>query len=222
MYSSILTSAAFALALVLQANAHAMPSPALGVSGLSTRSDVQRPSTSAPCGSVNIASTLDTSTAVPADSDGSVTFNFTNFNSGADGSRSVSVEVDPTGTGKKFVTAEVTTNGDAAPTNVGSQPITLSLPAGTKCSGGKEANLCLLSVKSTSGFGGCAVVSQLNTSGSESSVAAPAAQSTTSATSAAASASTKSCNKRRALGTRAPRALRRSLHENPVFAGTMH
>ncbi|KAJ7113945.1 hypothetical protein C8R44DRAFT_584819, partial [Mycena epipterygia] len=155
MFSSIFTSAALVLALALQANAHAMPSPALGVSGLPARSDVQRPSTSAPCGSVNIASSIDKSTAVPAEADGTVMLNITNYNAGADGSRSVAVMVDPTGTGKKFVAAKVTTNGDAAPTGTGTQQIKLNLPAGTKCTGGKAGNLCLLSVKSTAGFGGC-------------------------------------------------------------------
>ncbi|KAJ6606936.1 hypothetical protein B0H10DRAFT_1956732 [Mycena sp. CBHHK59/15] len=62
--------------------------------------------------------------------------------------------VDPTGTGKKFVAAK-------NPKSTGTQKITLVLPAGTQCTGGKVGNLCLLSVKSTAGFGGCTVVSQL-------------------------------------------------------------
>ncbi|KAJ7467796.1 hypothetical protein B0H11DRAFT_2239212 [Mycena galericulata] len=138
--------------------------------------------------------------------------------SGADGSRSVSVMVDPTGTGKKFVAAKVTTNGDAAPTNVGTQQIKLSLPAGTQCSGGKAGNLCLLSVKSTSGFGGCTVASQaLSASGSSAPDTGSSGTTTTAAPAPAATKSTKPCNsrKRRAVGTRAARALRRSLHENP-------
>ncbi|KAJ7708649.1 hypothetical protein B0H17DRAFT_916822 [Mycena rosella] len=210
MFSSVFTSAALVLALVLQAHAHAMPSPALGVSGLPARSDVQRPSTSSPCGSVNIASSLNNSTAVPAAADGTVMLNITNYNPGADGSRSVSVMVDPTGTGKKFVAATVTKNGDPAPTGTGTEQIKLSLPAGIQCSGGKAGNLCLLSVKSTADFGGCAVVSQL-----------AASSGSGSATVSAPTASKTPCkSKRRAAGTRAARALRRSLHENPVFDGT--
>ncbi|KAJ7693228.1 hypothetical protein B0H17DRAFT_1132692 [Mycena rosella] len=208
MFSSVFTSTALVLALVLQAHAHAMPSPALGVSGLPARSDVQRPSTSSPCGSVNIASSVDNSTAVPAAADGTVMLNITNYNPGADGSRSVSVMVDPTGTGKKFVAATVTKNGDLAPTGTGTEQIKLSLPAGIQCSGGKAGNLCLLSVKSTADFGGCAVVSQL-------------AASSGSATASAPTASKTPCkSKRRAGGTRAARALRRSLHDNPVSDGT--
>ncbi|KAJ7155833.1 hypothetical protein C8R46DRAFT_1116564 [Mycena filopes] len=198
------------LALSLRASAHAMPSPALGVKGLPARSDVQRPSTKSPCGSVNIASSLDTSTAVPVEADGTtVMLNVTNFNAGGDGSRSVSVLVDPTGTGKNFVAAKVTKNGDAAPKSTGTQQVTLTLPAGTVCSGGKAKNLCLLSVKSTADFGGCTVVSQLSATGSGSGTGAAAATSKTPC---------KSSKRRRAFGTRAPRALRRSLHENPVFA----
>ncbi|KAJ7088895.1 hypothetical protein B0H15DRAFT_885710 [Mycena belliarum] len=212
MFSSIFTSAALVLALALQANAHAMPSPALGVSGLPARSDVQRPSNNSPCGNVNIASSLDKSTAVPAEADGSVMLNITNYNGGADGSRSVSVMVDATGTGKKFVAATVTQNGDPAPKNTGTQQIKLDLPAGTQCTGGKAGTLCLLSVKSTAGFGGCTVVSQVQNTSASGSTAAGAP---------ATSASAKPCkNKRRAVGTRAPRALRLSagLHDNPIFA----
>ncbi|KAJ7857067.1 hypothetical protein B0H14DRAFT_2751746 [Mycena olivaceomarginata] len=71
--------------------------------------------------------------------------NVTNFNrAGSDGSRSVSVLVDPTGTGKNFVAAKATKNGDPAPKTNGSGKVALSLPAGTKCTGGKTGNLCLL------------------------------------------------------------------------------
>ncbi|KAJ7648190.1 hypothetical protein DFH06DRAFT_904234, partial [Mycena polygramma] len=156
MFSSILKSAAVVLALVLHANAHAMATPALGVSGAPQRSDTQRPSTKSPCGSVDIASNLDKAAAVPVEDDGTtVNLNVTNFNAGGDGSRSVSVLVDPTGTGKKFVAAKVTKNGDANPKTDGTDVVTLSLPAGTQCTGGTDGNRCLLSVKSTAGFGNC-------------------------------------------------------------------
>ncbi|KAJ7788270.1 hypothetical protein B0H14DRAFT_2949488 [Mycena olivaceomarginata] len=193
MFSNTLTSAAV-LSLALHVSAHAMPLPALGVTGSPVRNDAQRLSTAKPCGSTDIASNLDKATAVPVEADGA---------RGADGSRSVSVLVDPTGTGKNFVAAK--TNGS------------------DKCTGGKAGNLCLLSVKSTAGFGACTVVSQLSSGSSDS---------TPSASASAAPASTKvpcksNKNKRRAVGTRAARALRieseaesRDLHGNPVFAGT--
>ncbi|KAJ7857084.1 hypothetical protein B0H14DRAFT_2507493 [Mycena olivaceomarginata] len=224
MFSTTLTSAAVLLSLALHVSAHAMPLPALGVTGSPVRNDAQRLSTAKPCGSTDIASNLDKATAVPVEADGStVMLNVTNFNPGADGSRSVSVLVDPTGTGKNFVAAKVTKNGDPAPKANGSDQVKLTLPAGTKCTGGKAGNLCLLSVKSTAGFGACTVVSQLSSGSSDS---------TPSASASAAPASTKvpcksSKNKRRAVGTRAARALRieseaesRDLRGNPVFAGT--
>jgi len=228
MFSSVLTSATLLLALALRASAHAMPSPALGVKGVPVRNDVQRPSNDKPCGNVDIASNIDTSTAVPVESDGTtVMLNVTNYNPGGDGSRSVSVLVDPTGTGKKFVAAKVTKNGNANPKDNGSDLISLSLPAGTTCTGGKAKNLCLLSVKSTAGFGGCAVVSQLDSTSTSNSGSnsAPAASGSTSA--AGATKSKVPCSKkaRRAAGTRAPRALRlaaaaESVHANPLFAST--
>ncbi|KAF8181183.1 hypothetical protein K438DRAFT_1976280 [Mycena galopus ATCC 62051] len=40
----------------------------------------------------------------------------------------------------------------------------IALPEGTKCTGVTAGNLCLLSVKTTVGFGACVVVSQLDSS----------------------------------------------------------
>lgn len=157
---SILACASLFLALAAQTSAHAIPNPALGVSGTPARSDVQRPSTAKPCGTIDPATTLDTSTAIPVAADGSVTMTVTNFNAGADGSTSVSVEVDATGTGNSFVAGTVTKNGNPAPTAVESDQVVFTLPAGTTCTGGKAGNLCLVSVKTTAGFGACTVVSQ--------------------------------------------------------------
>jgi hypothetical protein len=53
-------------------------SPALGIRGAPQRSDTQRPTTAKPCGKVDIASNLDTSTAIPAAADGTVTMNVQN------------------------------------------------------------------------------------------------------------------------------------------------
>ena len=55
-----------ALSMPMQALGHALIEPAIGVTGAGARSDVQRPSTNSPCGSVNIASALTKSTAVQA------------------------------------------------------------------------------------------------------------------------------------------------------------
>ena len=46
------------------------------------------------------------------------------------------------------------------PSDVGSQPLTVSLPAGTKCTGGNTGNLCLVSFTTAGRFGNCVVVQQ--------------------------------------------------------------
>ncbi|KAJ7857079.1 hypothetical protein B0H14DRAFT_3864797 [Mycena olivaceomarginata] len=195
-----------------------LTSPALFLVAHQSPTTLQCLSTAKPCGNTDIASNLDKATAVPVEADGStVMLNVTNFNAGADGSRYVSVLVDPTGTGKNFVAAKVTKNGDPAPKTNGGDKVTLSLPAGTKCTGGKTGNLCLLSVKSTAGFGACTVVSQLSSGSSDS---------TPSASASAAPASTKvpcksSKNKHRAVCTDLYiESESRNVHGNPVFVAT--
>lgn len=111
-------------------------------------------------------SAIDTSTAVAA-KNGLVTLTVTDFNAGADGSRAIaSALVDTTGKGTSFVAAKITTNGDAYvypisvgfpqhtslisfdrarnPTAVGSQSVSITLPAGTTCKGGATGNKCLV------------------------------------------------------------------------------
>jgi len=161
MFSKVWTSATLLLALSIQVNAHAAVAPALGVSGNPVRNDVKRPNTANPCGAgVNIASAIDSSTAVAASAAGVIDATATNFNGGADGSRKFTAKVDATGTGANFVAMTITTNGDAAPSNVGSQPLVASLPAGTKCTGGAGKNKCLVQFVSSAGFGNCVAVSQ--------------------------------------------------------------
>ena len=64
-----------------QATAHAIITPALGVSGTPARSDVTRPSNNAPCGNgVNVASAIAGSQSVNAAADGSFSVDVTNFN----------------------------------------------------------------------------------------------------------------------------------------------
>jgi hypothetical protein len=70
----------FLLASISSANAHAGVTPALGVKGQFTRDDVQFPSTSSPCGNVNIAKTLSNSTPVPVGKNGEFSANITDFN----------------------------------------------------------------------------------------------------------------------------------------------
>ncbi|KAI0062468.1 hypothetical protein BV25DRAFT_1916000 [Artomyces pyxidatus] len=161
MFSKTIFSALALLTLASSVSAHAAFFPQLGVKGTPVRGNVQRPSAAKPCGTENIASTLDTTTPVVASANGQFKYTAINFNAGVDGSRQVkTVKVDPTGTGTKFVAAKMVTNGDLNPSSTGTQAIVGQLPAGTKCTGGKNKNLCLVSFTSAGGFGNCAVVQQ--------------------------------------------------------------
>ena len=80
MISKSFIAYTFLLCFTTSVNAHCLITPALGVKGNGARSDVQRPSTADPCGNVNIAQTLDTSTAVPANANGSFSPSATDFN----------------------------------------------------------------------------------------------------------------------------------------------
>nr|GAT54156.1 predicted protein [Mycena chlorophos] len=144
------------LALVAQTAAHAIPNPALGVKGTPKRSDVQRPSSSSPCGSISVANNIDTSTTTPVAADGSVTIQIQNFNAGTDGSTALkTVSVNEDGTGKSFAThATIKTNGNPDPSKVESDKVVFVLPQGTKCTGGKAGNLCVVTVTVTAGDDG--------------------------------------------------------------------
>ncbi|KAF7290634.1 hypothetical protein MIND_01303600 [Mycena indigotica] len=158
--NSLLTAATVLLAFSARASAHAISIPALGIQGTGQRSDVQRPSAASPCGKVDIAKNLDSSPATAAAADGSVTIQMKAFNPGADGSLQVAVQVDADGTGKNFVAGTVTKNGNPKPKVGDVDTIVFKLPDGTKCTGGANKNRCLVSVKSTRGFGSCTVVTQ--------------------------------------------------------------
>ncbi|ESK93349.1 gas1-like protein [Moniliophthora roreri MCA 2997] len=158
-FSNFISSAALVLVLILGVHAHAGVNPALGVNGNMARSDVKRPNNN--CGGVNVGVSIDSSTAVQAAADGTFQATVVNFNGGADGSRQMSAVVDATGRGNAFQgKVQVTQNGQRAPQGTGSEPLTAKLPAGTRCAGGRTGNLCLVSFKSTAGFGNCVVVRQ--------------------------------------------------------------
>ncbi|KAI0648579.1 hypothetical protein C8Q79DRAFT_905554 [Trametes meyenii] len=163
MFSKTLISAAVVgFGFVLQANAHAIITPALGLLTPAVRADVQRPSAAAECGTVNIAANIDTSEAVQVPSNGTFTVTITNFNGGVDGSREVTQAiVDPTATGSSFpVTLDVLVNGDLDPTGTGSQQLVVQLPVGTVCSGGAAGDKCLASFTTAGKFGNCVVLEQ--------------------------------------------------------------
>ncbi|KAG8741061.1 hypothetical protein FRC10_003401 [Ceratobasidium sp. 414] len=146
-------------ALAAHVLGHAVVQPVMGVAGTAKRSDTQRPSTAKPCGKTAL-STIDSSSAI-AMTGTTFTATATNFNANKDGSMQFTAQVDATGAGKSFQAATITKNGPLAPPKVGeTAQLSVSLPAGTKCTGGASKNLCLVSFKSASGFGNCVVVKQ--------------------------------------------------------------
>ncbi|OJT07550.1 hypothetical protein TRAPUB_1573 [Trametes pubescens] len=169
---SFIAAATVLLGFTLQVHAHAGVTPALGVTATFARANVQRPSIAKPCGKINVAQTLDTSTPITANADGTFVATITNFNAGIDGSRQVTAKVDGTGVGKTFTAATVTQNGDKSPTNVGSQQLTVALPEGMTCTGGATKNKCLVSFKTAGGFGNCAVVQTAAAAGANTAAAA--------------------------------------------------
>ncbi|KAF8600611.1 hypothetical protein BDV93DRAFT_525334 [Ceratobasidium sp. AG-I] len=146
-------------ALAAQVLGHAMVEPALGIKGTPVRANTQRPSTAKPCGNAALSG-IDSSTPI-AMTGTTFTAKSTNFNKAKDGSMLFTAQVDATGAGKAFKAATITKNGPAAPKTVGeTAQLSVSLPAGTKCTGGASKDLCLVSFKSASGFGNCVVVKQ--------------------------------------------------------------
>jgi hypothetical protein len=81
MFSKSFIAFVFLLTLTSSVNAHAIISPALGIQGKPMRNDVQRPSNGNPCGNVDIAEHINTSTAVVADENGTFSPSITNFDS---------------------------------------------------------------------------------------------------------------------------------------------
>jgi hypothetical protein len=215
MFSKVFTTLFILLVVSVQINAHAIITPALGVNGTAVRGDVQRPSTASPCGTVDVASSIGTSTAVVADANGTFITNATDFNAGADGSRSVTAKVDPTGKGTTFDTdVKVTQNGNANPTTVGTDQIVASLPSNTTCSGGKDGNICLVQFITSAGFGNCVAVVQGQVSNNVTAAGAnttTSSNATTTTTDAPTTQTKKHCKhkhtKAKAAGTRAARAL---------------
>ena len=81
MFSRVFAIATVIVTLSVQAQAHAVISPALGVTGTPQRLDAQIPLKVLPCGlKANIAGDIDTATPVVAAANGSFAVTITNFN----------------------------------------------------------------------------------------------------------------------------------------------
>ncbi|KAJ1302346.1 hypothetical protein OPQ81_001161 [Rhizoctonia solani] len=151
-------------ALAAQVLGHAVVEPVMGVNGKPVRANTQRPSNAKPCGNTAL-STINSSQTI-AMTGTTFTAEATNFNANKDGSMQFTASVDASGSGKSFKAATITKNGPNAPPKVGqTAQISVSLPAGTVCSGGNSKDLCLVSFKSASGFGNCVVVKQAGAGG---------------------------------------------------------
>ncbi|CCO36344.1 hypothetical protein BN14_10478 [Rhizoctonia solani AG-1 IB] len=151
-------------ALVTQVMCHAVVQPVMGVNGKPARSDTQRPSSAKACGNTALSKINSSETIAMT----GTTFTATsiNFNAKKDGSMQFTAQVDTTGTGKSFKAATITKNGPDAPPKVGqTAQLSVSLPEGTSCTGGASGDLCLVSFKSSSGFGNCVVVKQAGAGG---------------------------------------------------------
>jgi hypothetical protein len=200
-------SALVLMALTASVSAHCGTQPALGVpGGTITKADVQRVVAGANCGKTDVASTIDSSVAVPAAADGTFTVTANSFDPGSDGSSLMTATLDTTGTGKAFpATVDITKNGNAVqPTSASQQQIDATLPAGTKCTGGAAGNLCLVAFKTSAGFQNCVVVSQggatASTAAAGNATAPAASDNAAASTNATAVASTTATNGTAATG----------------------
>lgn len=79
MFSNSSSVALIILAWVSSVNAQAVIAPALGVKGTPSVDDVQKPSSCSPCGNIDIAKNLDTSTVAKASAQGEFPVDVTNF-----------------------------------------------------------------------------------------------------------------------------------------------
>ncbi|KAH9986117.1 hypothetical protein BJV77DRAFT_1082340 [Russula vinacea] len=181
MISKSFVALIFLFAFTSSVNAQVCMEPALGVSGTPTAQDVRKPTDALPCGGVNIAQNLESSTPIQADKDGKFSpSSLASQRDGSGGSQSIAtVKVDPSATGNNFVAANMLTNGPSAPAQAGTQQLSVQLPTGINCTGGTGKNLCLASFVTTQGEGNCVVVKAYEADGSQSKRdAAPARKST--------------------------------------------
>lgn len=82
-----------------------------------------------------------------------------------------------------------------APTDVGTQNLSVQLPAGTSCTGGASKNLCLVSFTTAGGFGNCVVVQQGGAAAATNATAPAATAANATATDAATSATATGAHK---------------------------
>jgi len=192
MFSKVFAIVSVVLAVSSQVHGHGGVQPFLGVNGTLVKSDISKLVASSPCGQVDIASGVASATPVQAAADGTFTATGVTFDTGSDGSESVSANVDPTAQGTSFTTpVTITTNGDPAPATTSvTSPIVAALPAGTTCTGGATGNVCLVQFVTTAGFANCVAVAQGAAGASNATAAATTASNATTAATTASNATT--------------------------------
>ncbi|KAJ7660276.1 hypothetical protein DFH06DRAFT_1089592 [Mycena polygramma] len=206
MFSQLLATVSLVLAISSQVHAHGGVQPFLGVTGTLAKSDISRLNAASPCGAnIDVASSLDSATAVAAAADGTFAVTGVTFDTGSDGSESVKANVDATGAGTDFTTpVTITTNGDPAPATTSvTSPIQATLPSGTVCTGGAAKNLCVVQFVTSAGFANCVAVSQGAATGAAAGNSTATAATGANSTAAAGTAATGANSTAAAAGTAA-------------------
>jgi len=211
--ASFISTCALVLAVFQSVVGDVITVPALGIAngGVDVTEDDVQPFTgfNTPCGTIDVAKNIDTSTAVPINADNTINVIGHSFAAGADGSTAVTATVDTTGTGNSFLAPlQIQQNGNAIQAIAGStQPIVAVMPDNTTCTGGAAKDLCLVQFMTAGGFSNCVVAQQgaanstagsasaSNSTASASDSSASASNSTASASNSTAAASTGKASK---------------------------
>jgi len=197
--ASFISTCALVLAVFQSVVGDVITVPALGIAngGVDVTEDDVQPFTgfNTPCGTIDVAKNIDTSTAVPINADNTINVIGHSFAAGADGSTAVTATVDTTGTGNSFLAPlQIQQNGNAIQAIAGStQPIVAVMPDNTTCTGGAAKDLCLVQFMTAGGFSNCVVAQQGAANGTAGS--ASASNSTASASNSTAAASTGKASK---------------------------
>ncbi|KAG8746871.1 hypothetical protein FRC10_003393 [Ceratobasidium sp. 414] len=134
-------------------------------------------------GQIDVAADLEAAVRAglpTADASGSISMNWRQVNAGADGGGPGTALIDVTGTGNNFKPVTISKNfGDGGADS--DNPMTIAIPAGTICSGGSTANVCLLRVSNPPGFGSCFAIALSGSSGGAVSNSSSAVEASTSA-----------------------------------------
>jgi len=174
--SKLFALAALASSLVMNVSGHFLIAATQADADSLARSDVTKGSTTKCTSTLGGAATI---------ANGVVSLVGKNFNGGGDGSTFITAGLSTTGATGKFSPVTVTTNGDKAPTAVGSVPLAVDL-GGADCSAGQ----CVLAMASTANFGNCVALAASGSGAAAGTTTAAADTTTTAAADTTAAATT--------------------------------